>query len=124
MDFGSFTVTYSLNVMTICVLWTGTPVVPGSGLILVMTGGMVSFLPPLGGVVVFAQEGEKNIEPNTRATGTAGISLTICFLKFISIQFCYDAGGTGAFYKSVRITLWMPFMPLSLSIISSSTSLS
>jgi hypothetical protein len=38
----------------------------------VITGGMVSFGPPLGGVVVFAHECENIIDPNTRAMGRIG----------------------------------------------------
>ena len=77
MPFASLTVTYSLKVMTICVLCTGTLTVPGNGEILVMTGGIVSLSPPLGGVVVLAHEWENIIAPRTSATGTAGISFSI-----------------------------------------------
>ena len=46
--------------------------VPGKGFSLVMTGGMVSFGPPVGGVVVFAHEGEKTIIARMMATGIRG----------------------------------------------------
>jgi hypothetical protein len=49
-----------------------------------MTGGMVSFGPPLGGVVVFAHECEKIILPNIIAIGMAGRIPDI--ILFISIQ--------------------------------------
>jgi hypothetical protein len=49
-----------------------------------MTGGMVSLGPPLGGVVVFAHEGENIIVPIIMATGTAGIKISNS-LFFISI---------------------------------------
>jgi len=40
-----------------------------------MTGGMVSFGPPLGGVVVFAHECENMTVPKTRAMGIMGKNL-------------------------------------------------
>ena len=110
MPFGSLTVTYSLKVMTIFALCTGTLTVPGNGEILVMTGGIVSLSPPLGGVVVLAHEWENIIAPRTSATGTAGISFSI--YPFI------------CFYISVRITLCIPLIFCSLSIMVSSKSLS
>ena len=49
-----------------------------------MTGGMVSLSPPLGGVVVFAQEWENIIAPKTKATGMPGMSFSnILFIKYI-----------------------------------------
>lgn len=85
MPFASLTVTYSLKVMTICVLCTGTLTVPGNGEILVMTGGIVSLSPPLGGVVVLAHEWENIIAPRTSATGTAGISFLYILHLFLHI---------------------------------------
>ena len=86
MLFASFTVTYSLNVMTMRVLCKGTLTDPGSGYIPVMTGGMVSLSPPLGGVVVFAQEWENIIAPKTKATGMPGMSFSnILFIQIYSL---------------------------------------
>ena len=107
---GSLTVTYSLKVMTIWVLCVGTLVLPGRGEMLVMTGGIVSLSPPLGGVVVLAQECENIIAPSTNATGIPGMSLSICLFIL--------------FYKSVRMTLCIPLILWSLTIILSRMSLS
>ena len=73
--FGSFTVTYSLNMILSCVLLTGTCVCPMTGYISVMTGGMVSFGPPVGGVVVFAHECENMAIPRIIDTGIIGKNL-------------------------------------------------
>ena len=81
---GSFTVTYSLNLISICGLCTGTPVSPGYGFTAVMTGGIVSFGPPLGGVVVLAQECENITCTNMAATGMAGRSLYVFFFILLS----------------------------------------
>ena len=82
MLFGSFTTTYSLKVNTILVLWTGTLTEPGSGEIFFMTGGIVSFGPPVGGVVVLAQECENITEPSTSRIGIAGSR----FVSFLFIR--------------------------------------
>lgn len=50
-----------------------------AGNISVITGGIVSFGPPLGGVVVLAQECEKIIDPRMIATGMAGHIADIIF---------------------------------------------
>ena len=76
----SFTTTYSSNVNESCVLWTGTIVAPSGGYSLTITGGIVSLGPPLGGVVVFAQECENITDASTAPTGTAGKYLESIFL--------------------------------------------
>ena len=48
---------------------------PNAGYISVITGGIVSLGPPLGGVVVFAHECENIIAPNTSAIGINGKNL-------------------------------------------------
>ena len=73
----SLTTTYSLNLNFSLVPWTGTPVLPGRGVTLTSIGGMVSFGPPVGGVVVLAQECEKKAPPNIRAAGTSGMRFFI-----------------------------------------------
>ena len=89
----SFTTTYSSNVNLMVVLCVGTFVVPGSGSILTIMGGMVSFMPPEGACVVLAQEGEKNMDPNTSATGMAGIHSPVDNLFFlIAFQFFVHSG--------------------------------
>lgn len=87
MPLGSFTCTYSLKVNTISVLCTGTPVAPGRGLSPMITGGMVSFFPPEGGVVVLAHDGENIMDPMTKATGSTGKYLDNIFLIFIVLYF-------------------------------------
>ena len=69
---GSVTFTYSLKVNTILVLWRGTLTEPGKGNIFLITGGMVSLSPPVGGVVVLAQPWEKVTLMSTMATGIRG----------------------------------------------------
>jgi hypothetical protein len=48
----------------------------------VITGGIVSLGPPLGGVVVLAHEWEKIIAPRIKATGTPGINILSNFFIF------------------------------------------
>lgn len=69
----SFTTTYSSNVNLMVVLCVGTFVVPGSGSILTIMGGMVSFMPPEGACVVLAQEFWNITETSIANTGMAGI---------------------------------------------------
>ena len=49
---------------------------------MVMTGEIVSFGPPLGGVVVLAQDGENIVIPKTNATGIIGSRLLNLFFIF------------------------------------------
>ena len=83
MLLASFTTTYSLNFICSLVPCTGTFVMLISGYISVMSGGIVSFGPPLGGVVVFAHECENIIVPSTKAMGIAGKNLDINLFIFI-----------------------------------------
>ena len=56
------------------------------GSILRITGGMVSLGPPEGGVVVFAQEGEKSTTFATiKAGGSSGSSIFSAFAIFLFI---------------------------------------
>lgn len=57
-----------------------------------MTGGIVSFGPPLGGVVVFAHEWENIIDPKMNATGIIGQNAdNNFFIIFFSLKVCpYD----------------------------------
>ena len=83
MPFGSFTTTYSLNVKVTCVPLTETLVEPGAGETLTILGGIVSFRPPVGAWVVFAQECENMVIPITITTGIRGKYL---FKKLLSIS--------------------------------------
>ena len=60
--------------------------VPARGFIRVITGGIVSFGPPLGGVVVFAHECENITEPRMKATGMIGSRLLKYFFMFYIIR--------------------------------------
>ena len=53
-----------------------------------MTGGMVSLGPPVGGVVVFAHECEKIIEPKTSAMGMIGKNLDRNLFIFNILNIC------------------------------------
>ena len=61
---------------------------PSPGSIFLIRGGIVSFGPQLGGVVVFAHECEKIMLPSTIATGIIGKNLSrnflisVCLLQF------------------------------------------
>ena len=84
MSFELFTTTYSLNVNSTLVFDTGTKTELGVGDTLTSTGGMVSFGPPEGPVVVFAQECENMMLPNISPTGIAGKQADmIFFILFI-----------------------------------------
>ena len=52
----SLSCTYSSNVMVTEVLWVATFVALESGKVAVITGGIVSFGPPVGAPVVLAQD--------------------------------------------------------------------
>ena len=71
-----------------CVLCEGTFVCPGTGSSSVITGGIVSLAPPLGGVVVFAHECEKIMLPKIISTGTPGISILSILFIFNILQVC------------------------------------
>ena len=77
------TVTYSLNVKVKVVPCTGTFTDMCLGEKATIVGGIVSLAPPEGAWVVLAHECENNIDPRTRATGTAGTSRVSNLLQFI-----------------------------------------
>ena len=74
---------------------------PGNGVISVISGGNVSFGPPLGGVVVLAQECENIIIPRIIVTGIAGSRFIsfffIYFVLLFSLNICSDHA-LNAFY--------------------------
>ena len=118
MPLGSLTVTYSLNVNTTSVPLTGTFTVPGLGLTLTMEGGMVSFSPPVGAWVVFAQECENIVDRMMIAAGIKGKNLERNFFIMVFASFKNQA------YMSLLTTLCMPSIELSFRIILSRALLS
>ena len=82
MPVASLIFTYSLKVNTSLVLCNPTFTVPGKGVTLVSTGGMVSLGPPEGGVVVLAQPCGNMSEPSMRAAGMSGSSFFRLIVPF------------------------------------------
>ena len=58
------------------------------GYIFSITGGMVSFGPPLGGVCVFAHECENAVDPMMSARGMSGSNLFMNFFILFLLEFC------------------------------------
>ena len=82
---GSFTCTYSSNLILSCVLLVGTFVCPRVGYMASITGGIVSFGPPLGGVWVFAQECENMVDPMITDIGMIGKSAFRILFIFVCL---------------------------------------
>ena len=82
----SFIFTYSLKVKRTLVLCVGTLTVPGRGYILVISGGIVSFGPPVGGVVVLAQPLGNIMAARTIPAGISGRNL-FSFIMRCGIRF-------------------------------------
>lgn len=70
-------VTYSLKVNSNFAPVRGTFVVPGSGFMSMIYGGIVSLSPPVGACVVLAQECMKNIGASAKAASMSGMSFFI-----------------------------------------------
>ena len=83
MPLGSLTVTYSSKVKTTLVPCTGTEAVPGAGTTLLITGGKVSFAPPVGACVVLAHDGWKTDSARSAAAGIMGKNLESIFFREI-----------------------------------------
>ena len=71
---------YSLNCKVILPSVSGNSVLPGSGLIFTSTGGSVSFGPPLGGVVVLAQEWLKR-QQATKSASRMAVTVILLILN-------------------------------------------